>query len=58
MHSSGEVWAQTLWSLRDRLGHTQTDSIVTRGMSLAPNDPSMLDMRNAIIQANLVASNT
>ena len=23
MHSSGEVWAQTLWDLRKRLGHTQ-----------------------------------
>jgi len=53
VHASGELWSQTLWSLRYRLGHAQTDSIVTRAMELAPNDPSMLDMRNSIIQANL-----
>jgi extracellular elastinolytic metalloproteinase len=54
VHASGEVWAQALWSLRGRLGHTQTDAIVTRAMELAPNDPTMLDMRNAIVQANQV----
>lgn len=52
VHSSGEVWAQTLWSLRERLGHTHADAVITRAMSLSPADPSMLDMRNAIVQAN------
>ncbi len=54
VHSSGEVWAQTLWDLRTTLGHDVADSVITRGMSLAPADPSMLDMRNAIIQADQV----
>jgi hypothetical protein len=54
VHSSGEVWSQTLWDLRARLGHTQADAIITRGMELAPSDPTMLDMRNAIVQANRI----
>ncbi|HEY3530862.1 MAG TPA: M36 family metallopeptidase [Nocardioides sp.] len=55
VHSSGEVWAQTLWDIRKALGHSVADTVITRGMSLSANDPSMLDMRNAILQADLVA---
>jgi extracellular elastinolytic metalloproteinase len=54
VHSSGEVWAQTLWDIRKALGHSVADTVITRGMSLSANDPSMLDMRNAILQADLV----
>ncbi|MGI8578908.1 MAG: M36 family metallopeptidase [Nocardioidaceae bacterium] len=53
VHSSGEVWAQTMWDLRKVLGHNVADMVITRGMSLSANDPSMLDMRNAIVQADL-----
>jgi hypothetical protein len=53
VHASGEIWGQTLWDLRTKLGHTVADSLVTRAMSLAPDDPSFLDMRNAILQADL-----
>jgi hypothetical protein len=56
VHSSGEVWAQTLWDIRKAFGHRVADTVITRGMSLSANDPSMLDMRNAILQADLVAS--
>ncbi|QNE19606.1 peptidase M36 [Kribbella qitaiheensis] len=55
VHSSGEVWAQTLWDIRKKLGRTKALSDITRGMELSPADPSMLDMRNAILQADLVA---
>jgi hypothetical protein len=54
VHSSGELWAQTLWQLRKRLGHDHADAIITRAMSLSPADPTMLDMRNSIVQANRV----
>lgn len=54
VHSSGEVWAQTLWDLRRALGHTVADGVITRGMSLSADDPDYLDMRNAIIQADQV----
>ncbi|WP_350280274.1 M36 family metallopeptidase [Kribbella sp. HUAS MG21] len=56
VHASGELWAQTLWDLRERFGRGYALSIITRAMELAPADPTMLDMRNAIVQADLVAS--
>ena len=54
VHASGEVWAQTLWDLRAAFGHGVADDLITRGMTLSPDDPTMLDMRNAIIQADQV----
>jgi extracellular elastinolytic metalloproteinase len=54
VHASGEVWAQTLWDIRKRFGHTVADTLITRGMSLSADDPSMLDMRDAILRADLV----
>jgi extracellular elastinolytic metalloproteinase len=52
VHSDGEIWAQTLWSLRDRLGSRTSEALVTRAMELAPANPSFLDMRNAILVAD------
>lgn len=52
VHGDGEIWAQTLWSLRYKLGSRKTESVVTRAMELAPYDPSFLDMRNAILVAD------
>jgi extracellular elastinolytic metalloproteinase len=54
VHSSGEVWAQTLWDIREKYGQRVADMLITRGMELSPADPSMLDMRNAILQADKV----
>jgi extracellular elastinolytic metalloproteinase len=54
VHASGEVWAQTLWDIRKEFGHDVADTLITRGMSLSADDPSMLDMRDAIIRADLV----
>ena len=58
-HGDGEIWAQTMWQLRQvliaRLGAVAgTDHVrrlLTNGMRLAPDDPSFLDLRNAILQA-------
>ena len=52
VHSDGEIWAQTLWDLRDALGSTVTESLVTRAMELSPANPSFLDKRNAILVAD------
>jgi extracellular elastinolytic metalloproteinase len=52
VHASGEIWGQTLWDLRTRLGHKVTGMLVTRAMSLSPDDPSFLDERNSILQAD------
>jgi hypothetical protein len=57
VHADGEIWGQTLWQLRQALGTDVTETIITRGMELSPQDPSMLDVRNAILQADKVAFN-
>ncbi len=52
VHADGEIWAQTLWDLRDKLGSRKAESLVTRAMELAPYNPSFIDMRNAILVAD------
>ncbi len=54
VHADGEIWAQTLWSLRQAVGVSDARFLVTEGMRLSPRNPSFLDMRNAILQANEV----
>jgi extracellular elastinolytic metalloproteinase len=54
VHSDGEIWAQTLWDLRRRLGVEAAEALVTRGLMLSPPEPSFLDARNAIVQADVV----
>jgi extracellular elastinolytic metalloproteinase len=54
VHADGEIWGETLWDLRSALGTTTTEGIVTRAMELSPSSPSYLDMRNSILQADLV----
>src|SRR3954470_5681171 len=55
VHGSGEIWGQTLWDLRTKLGHKVADTLITRGMTFSAEDPDFLDMRNAILRADLVA---
>jgi len=63
VHADGEIWDQTLWDLRQRLitdlgattGVSHAQSLITRAMELAPPDPTFLDMRNAILQADTAA---
>jgi extracellular elastinolytic metalloproteinase len=54
VHPSSEVWTQTLWDVRELLGSVRATRLITQAMRLSPDDPSMLDMRNAILQANQV----
>jgi hypothetical protein len=54
VHADGEIWGETLWDLRNALGQTTTEGLVTRAMELSPSNPSFLDMRNSILQADLV----
>jgi len=54
VHADGEIWAQTLWDLRQAVGVGDARFLVTEAMRLAPQNPSFLDMRNAILQANQV----
>jgi extracellular elastinolytic metalloproteinase len=56
VHSDGEIWVQTLWDLRRALGSRTTESLVTRAMELSPANPSFLDERNSILQADLAVN--
>ncbi len=56
VHEDGQIWAQTMWDVRRTLGSSLTQSLATRGLELSPPDPAFLDLRNAIIQADLVAN--
>jgi extracellular elastinolytic metalloproteinase len=59
VHADGEIWTATLWDMRKALvarygeqqGGLMAAHMVTDAMPLAPNDPSMLDMRDAILEA-------
>jgi extracellular elastinolytic metalloproteinase len=53
VHADGEIWAQTLWDLRRALGGALARELVTRAMELSPVNPSFLDMRNAILEADM-----
>lgn len=54
VHNVGELWGQTLWEIRQRLGRQTAVRLITSAMTLSPDDPSMLDMRNAILSADRV----
>jgi extracellular elastinolytic metalloproteinase len=56
VHADGEIWAATLWDLREEIGATLARSLVTRAMELSPANPSFLDMRNSILQADVVVN--
>jgi len=56
VHADGEIWAQTLWDLRAAIGSKKAESLVTRAMELSPANPSFLDERNSILQADLVVN--
>jgi hypothetical protein len=54
VHADGEIWGETLWDLRSAIGSSVAEGLVTRAMELTPSNPSYLDMRNSILQADLV----
>ena len=62
VHNAGEVWCVTLWEARanliDRYGwHVANDLIlrlVTDGMNLSPANPTFIQARDAILQADRV----
>jgi subtilisin-like proprotein convertase family protein len=52
-HNGGEVWAETLWDLRTAVGRDAALKLIAGGMRLTPDDPSMLDARDAILRQAL-----
>ena len=68
-HNAGEIWAVTLWDMNWQMisrcgfdgdfhagdgGNNTAMQLVMDGMKLAPVDPSFLDARDAILQADQV----
>lgn len=61
VHSDGEIWTATLWTVRSKIlktvGGNQrrasdiAEHIVTDAMPISPPGPSFLDMRDAILKA-------
>jgi hypothetical protein len=58
VHDAGEIWAATLWDVRDGvngvggLGAATTEQLVVSGMKLTPCLPTMLQARDGIITAD------
>lgn len=60
VHNVGEIWALMLWEARANIiarlggaaGNNRMLQVVTDGMKLTPNDPTFVQARNAIIQAD------
>ena len=61
VHNAGEVWCVTLWEIRAKLigklgyaaGNKLVLQIVTDGMKLSPPNPTYVQARDAILQAEL-----
>jgi subtilisin-like proprotein convertase family protein len=58
LHDNGEIWLETLWDMRRALGSSEAERLITGGLRLTPNNPSFLEARDAIIQADRVAGGT
>jgi hypothetical protein len=52
VHDVGELWAAALWDLRKRVGAATVEQLVVSGMKLTPCNPTMLNARDAILQAD------
>ena len=61
VHADGEIWAETLWDLREALEIKTADPLaasdlaeilISDGMRISPPEPTMLDMRNSILAAD------
>lgn len=61
VHADGEIWAETLWDLRQQLDPADpavARRVITSALRLAQKQPSFLDMRNYILQAATLAGGT
>src|ERR1044071_3115086 len=52
VHDIGELWAAVLWDVRKVTSAAIIEQLVVSGMKLTPCNPTMLQARDAIIQAD------
>ena len=50
-HDNGEIWGQTLWDLRERIGSNNALAVISGGLRLSPFNPTFLQERDAILQS-------
>jgi extracellular elastinolytic metalloproteinase len=51
-HAASEIWGETLWDIRKLIGSQVAEALITAGMRLSPIEPSFLDERDVILQAD------
>ncbi len=51
-HYDGEIWSETMWDLRAALGAPAAVALAARAFRDVPEQPSFLDMRDAILRAD------
>ncbi|MDA1234111.1 MAG: M36 family metallopeptidase [Acidobacteria bacterium] len=49
VHADGEIWAATLWNIRQHLGKEDFEQTLIDALKLTPSRPSMIDARDAFI---------
>jgi subtilase family serine protease len=63
VHENGEIWANVLWDVRERFrtdlvrgsqatGIKEAEQLYVDGLKLSPPRPTMLDMRDAMLEAD------
>ena len=52
VHRDGEIWAATLWDLRNQLGAETTDRLVMDALPLTPCNSSMVEAKDAVLMAD------
>lgn len=65
VHADGEIWAAILWHMRTNLieaygkseGEKVAEHLVMDAMPISAPNPSMIDMRNAILAADVIRYN-
>jgi extracellular elastinolytic metalloproteinase len=53
VHYDGEIWGETLWDLRTEVGSSVAEALVTGGMRGSPPEPTFLQERDAIMDADV-----
>ena len=51
VHHDGQIWSRALWDIRNKLGHAQADTIILEAHFSFPNDASMSEAAEEVVNA-------
>ena len=51
VHHDGQIWSRALWDIRNELGHIQADTIILESHFSFPNDASMPEAAEEVVNA-------